>query len=293
VRRVAALALFAAGVVAAACTNLDTAPGHVVSIFVDTLPYPSIVQNDTLRDMSGRIVPLKATAFNLAGDTNGVLVQFFSLDANLLRISLGTNFAVAGDSAPSSVRVVAQAQSLQTQPVQVAISLRPDTVAPDSVPNADTTAGAPLFKKSDTTQLVRGFCNGAPISSALVALLLDRPSAGAALLGVDNFIMKWKIVSPDTIFLTGSPNDTTNIAFFVGTDLVTPSIRDTTKGGGLSTRFLEFGGRAFNTVRRDTDTVAVTVQGFATYKFSAALQGGTPVPGNFTAVIKFTNPSKC
>jgi hypothetical protein len=275
-----------AAVIGAACTKLNTEPSHVVSIFVDTLPYPSIVQNDTMRDTLGHIVPLKATAFNLAGDTNGVLVQFFSLDASLLRITLGTNFAIAGDSAPASVRIVAQAQSLQTAPTQLAIALRPDTVSPDSVANTDTTSGAPPFTTSDTAQLIRGFCNG-PISAALVALLRNRPSAGAALLGVDNYIMKWKITNPDSIAGTGSPNDTSKFAFIIGTDRVTPSIRDTTKGGGLSTRFLEFGGEAFKNFRVDTDTVAVTVQAFATYR------GGAPVPGNIQVVVKFVNPSKC
>jgi hypothetical protein len=171
--------------------------------------------------------------------------------------------------------------------MQVAISLRPDTVSRDSVlSTTDTTSGGlPIDSTSDTTQLVRGFCNG-PISSPLVALLRSRPNTGTTFLGVDNYIMKWKITSPDSLAGTGSPNDTSKAAFIIGTDRITPSIRDTTKGGGLSTRFLEFGGRAF-AIRADTDTVSVTVQASATYRQGAA------VPGAVTVLIRFVKPSKC
>jgi hypothetical protein len=269
-----------AAVLAAACSDLNTSPSHVVSIFVDTLPYPSIVQNDTLRDTLGNVVPMKGIAYNLAGDSIPGGVQFSSLDANLLRITLGTNFAIAGDSAPSSVRVVGQAGSLQVTPFQVTIALRPDTVGTDSTTD---TSGAPT--SSDTAQFIRGFCNG-PQSAQLVAWLRDRPSVGAAFLGVDNFIMKWAIIDPDSIAGNGSANDTSHFAYIVSSGF-TPSIRDTTKGGGFSTRFLLFGGQAFKRFRVDTDTVHVTVQASTTYRH------GAPVPGNVTVHITFVNPSKC
>jgi hypothetical protein len=272
---------FVCAVMGAACSDLNTSPTHVVSIFVDTLPYPSIVQNDTLRDTLGRAVPMKATAFNLAGDSIPAAVQFASLDPNLLRITLGTNFAIAGDSAPSSVRVVATAQSLQITPINVTIALRPDTVGPDSVPSATDTAA---FTTSDTAQLIRGFCNG-PGSAQLVAWLRNKPTTGAALVGVDNFIMKWAITNPDSIAGNGSLSDTSHFAYIVNAAF-TPSIRDTTKNGGFSTRFLLFGSQSFKRFRVDTDTVAVTVQAFTTYR-------GAPVPGNITVTIKFVNPSKC
>jgi hypothetical protein len=276
-----------------ACSNLNTSPGHVVSIFVDTLPYPSIVERDTLRDTLGRPAPMQGVAFNLANDTirstNGqAVVQFFSLDGNLLRITLGTNFAIAGDSAPTTVRVVAQAQSLQTQPFTVNLTLRPDTIGPDSV-----TSSTGAATTSDTTQLVRGFCGASgPTSSSLVALLRDIPGGGLALLGVDNFIVKWAIISPDTIAGTGAMSDTAHFAFIVGTNFL-PSVRDTTKSGGFSTRFLTFGGEAFRRFRVDTDTVTVVVQATATYKFNPNTQKPNPVPGNVTDTIRFVNPSHC
>ena len=274
------VALFALIVAAAACSDLNTSPTHVVSIFVDTLPYPSIVQNDTLRDTSGKAVPMQATAFNLAGDSIPAAVQFSSLDPNLLRITLGTNFAIAGDSAPSSVRVVATAQSLQITPINVTIALRPDTVGPDSVPTATDTG----FTTSDTAQLIRGFCNG-PQSAQLVALLRHKPTVGGVFVGVDNFIMKWAITNPDSIAGNGSLSDTSHFAYIIGSTF-TPSIRDTTKNGGFSTRFLLFGSQSFKRFRVDTDTVAVTVQASTTYR-------GVPVPGNITVTLKFVNPSKC
>jgi hypothetical protein len=284
------IVFFLAVVGAAACSNLNTAPGHVVSIFIDTLPYPSIVQNDTMRDTTGRVVPFKATAFNLAGDSLPGAVQFFSLDANLLRVTLSTNFPIATDSAPASVRIVAQAQSLQTTPTTVTIALRPDTVSHDSVATA---SGTPAFTTSDTTQLVRGFCAGAPTSAQMVALLRHRPTVSTnTFTGVDNFIMKWKIISPDSIAGTGSINDTAHFAYIVGANLL-PAVRDTTKGGGFSTRFLTFGGEAFKRFRVDTDTVTVIVQAWATYRFTPALDSAAQVPGMVRDTIRFVNPSKC
>jgi hypothetical protein len=288
---VVVLATLAAVVGVGACSDLNTSPTHVVSLFVDTLPYPSIVQLDTLRDTNGKVAPMKATAYNLSGDSGFAIVQFFSLDANLLRITLNTNFAVAGDSAPSVVRVVAQAQTLQTQPFNVNIALRPDTLGTDSIPTVDTASGATGFTTSDTNQLIAGFCTGSPNSSPLVAWLRDNPGGGAAFLGVDNFIMKWKISSP-SINLTGTTTDTSQIAYIIGPNLQ-PSIRDTTKGGGFSTRFLTFSGEAFKAVRVDTDTVSITVQAYATYKFNPATNAPNPIRDTVTVNIKFFNPSTC
>lgn len=290
-KRIVLLAIVAGSAAVAACSDLNTSPTHVVSLFVDTLQYPSIIQLDTLRDTNGKVVPMKGTAYNLSGDSGFAIVQFFSLDANLLRIGLNTNFAVAGDSAPSVVRVVAQAQTLQTQPFNVNIALRPDTLGTDSIAVIDTVSGAPTFTTSDTNQVIAGFCTGSPTSSPLVAWLRHNPGGGAPFVGVDNFIMKWKIASP-AINLTGTITDTSQIAYIVGSNLL-PAIRDTTKGGGFSTRFLTFSGEAFKSVRVDTDTVNVKVQAYATYKFNPATNAPTPIQDTVTVNIKFFNPSTC
>jgi hypothetical protein len=283
----APIVLFAGAVAVAACSDLNTSPTHVVSLFVDTLPYPSIVQNDTMRDTTGRIAAMKATAYNLANDSGFATVQFYSLDANLLRITTGTNWPIGGDSAPTTVRVVAQAQTLQTQPFTVNIALRPDTVGTDSI--SDTSAAT--FTTSDTAQFIHGFCNG-PTSAPMVAWLRHNPGGGVAFLGVDNYIMKWMITSPDSLAGTGAISDTAHLAYIVGTNFL-PSVRDTTKGGGFSTRYLTFGAEAFKHVAVDTDTLTVTLQAFATYKFNPTLGAANPVPGVVTVTIKFNNPSTC
>jgi len=279
VRRLGVVAVVAVGALTAGCVKLNTDPSHVVSIFVDTVPYPSVVENDTLRDTLGHVVPLKGQAYNLQGDDVATGLQFISLDPNLVRITTGTNYAIAGDSAPTTVRIVAQGQALQTTPFNLAIALRPDTVSPDSVIDS---AGTPTT--SDTAQLVRGFCGPTgSVSSQLVAWLRHKTPEGDS--GVDNFIMRWVITTPDSIAGTGSINDTAHFAFIVNSAGV-PSVRDTTKGGGFSTRYLEFGGEAFKRFRVDTDTVAVTVQFNTTYK-------GVLVPGTDSVIIRFVNPSSC
>ncbi len=277
--RLGVVTVVVAAAAMAGCAKLDTAPGHVVSIFVDTVPYPSVVENDTLRDTLGHVVPLKGQAYNLAGDDVSTGLQFLSLDPNLVRITTGTNYAIAGDSAPTTVRIIAQGQTLQTTPFNLAISLRPDTVSPDSVIDS---AGAPTT--SDTAQLIRGFCGlTGTVSSQLVAWLRHKTVAGDS--GVDNYIMRWQITNPDSIAGTGSISDTAHLAFLVSSSGV-PSVRDTTKGGGFSTRYLEFGGEAFKRLRVDTDTVAVTVRFNTTYR-------GVLVPGTDSVIIRFVNPSSC
>ncbi|HEY5491467.1 MAG TPA: hypothetical protein VIK25_09800, partial [Gemmatimonadaceae bacterium] len=50
------------------CTNVGTAPNAIVSLAFDTLPYPSVVAGDTLRDSLGRAAPLHALAYNADGN---------------------------------------------------------------------------------------------------------------------------------------------------------------------------------------------------------------------------------
>lgn len=262
------------GVVVAACTKLDTEPTHVFGLSIDSLPFPSIVQNDTLRDTSGKIAPLAGQAFNIQGaELDSSQITFFSLDANLLRIN-SNNYPVAGDSAPTTVRVVGQAQTLQSSPFTINISLRPDTISQDSVLDS---LGLPTT--SDTTQHITS-CGPAILSSPMVAWLRHRPDTGVTFLGVDNYIVNWTIIAPAGQAGNGSFSDSTKLAAIVNSAAAF-TVMDTTTGGGFSTRYLLFGARAFDTTMIPIGTtVTFVVKATAKYR-------GTLLPGMVIDTITF------
>ena len=55
--------------VGAACTDLNTGPDSPFALEILELPSPAIVRGDSLRDIDGTAVPLRAVVFNLDGDT--------------------------------------------------------------------------------------------------------------------------------------------------------------------------------------------------------------------------------
>jgi hypothetical protein len=278
--------LVTAAAIIPACTKLDTSPSSVFGLSIDSLPFPSIVQNDTMRDTSGKIRPLVGQAYNIQGaELDSTIVTFFSLDANLLRVN-AQNYPVAGDTAPTTVRIVAQAQTLQSTPYTVNISLRPDTVSQDSVLDSAGTA----YVTSDTTQTIDGFCTAAGAipgaSAGMVAWLRHRPDTGTTYLGVDNYIVTWQIISPAGQAGTGAPSDTTHLAYLVNSSVLN-TVMDTTKNGGFSTRYLLFGARAFDTTMVPYNTqLTFVVQAIAKYR-------GVQVPGMIIDTIKFTHPRSC
>lgn len=68
-RGITIFALIAAGIVAAtSCTDVPTEPDAVLSLSFDSLPSPSVVLGDTLRDSTGTARRLFATVFNFQGE---------------------------------------------------------------------------------------------------------------------------------------------------------------------------------------------------------------------------------
>lgn len=128
-RWAAALAL-AAG---AACSDLTSVASGPASLAIDSLPFPSVVVGDTLRDTLGVVRNVTARVFDGANTllTNQP-VRFFALDTGVVLDSLTGR--LVGRSRRSSVRVVASLGTLQTAARTLAVANRPDTAsAPDAV----------------------------------------------------------------------------------------------------------------------------------------------------------------
>ena len=116
-----------------ACFDLSGPPSGLSAISVLQLPWPSVVEQDVLRDSTGVPAPLRVDAYD--GDGNLVsdaTVVFIALDPGLRIDADGT---VHGESVRTSrVRVVAQVARggdvLQTPEVGIDVVPRPDTVTP-------------------------------------------------------------------------------------------------------------------------------------------------------------------
>lgn len=126
-------AVFVGAVALLACRDVPAPDGGVASISTLVLPSPGVVAGDTIRDSTGAAVPLAVIAY---GPDNEQLdpqpTQTFVVLDTGAHVESGRY--LVGDTPGTTVRVVGSVASLQTQPVPVKVTLRPDTLVPvDSV----------------------------------------------------------------------------------------------------------------------------------------------------------------
>lgn len=130
-----ALALLAAAVAAAGCTDLPSDPNTPFSVEFRRAPSPSVVLGDVLRDSLGNAAPLSAVVFNAKGDTiRGAAVRYRLVPISKDSIQPVTVDSVTGevvaDTAHTLVdrrfRVYAEAGGIQTLPETLFVTRRPD-----------------------------------------------------------------------------------------------------------------------------------------------------------------------
>ena len=129
-RCASALAVLALALLWAGCTD-SISPNDPFSLEFDELPSPSIVSGDTLRDMEGNAVPLRAVVYNLRGEPLADSeVSFIVIDTSgAITYDPSSGYIVASGSGRGTVRVVASAGSLQSAPVVFQIVPPPSAVA--------------------------------------------------------------------------------------------------------------------------------------------------------------------
>ena len=190
---VAVLGAAAAG----ACTEVTTDPQAPVSLAFDSLPAPSIVPGDTLRDVDGVASPLTATAFNVDGDPIAgapitfTLVPPDSTPASRAALSVTPEgFVLAVDTARpsgSAYRVLAQVGNLQsrsTTRTTLTVVPRPDSLEVQAPTGNDTLL---LYNATDSTS------SGRRAVSVRVRLLHD--SLGAAPVPVGPYLVRFEVVA--------------------------------------------------------------------------------------------------
>lgn len=203
-----AVRVLVAGLLAAACTDIDTGPNVAASIEFPALPFPAVVAGDTLRDTSGVAAPLRAMVFN--SDNEEIVdapVRYAALEA-VVTVDSVTGVLIAGAKADTTARLVAYVGSLQAPPLRLSVVSRPDSVGPSG------TIDTLRYSVIDTTQ---------NLSGELAVRVVHHAGTGAVP------VRDWIVT-----FTLEDPADSVR-ARVVG-DNRRPSILDTTSTAGVAAR---------------------------------------------------------
>ena len=253
IRRLPSLLAFLTAVAAVACTKVGTDPAAPVAIELDPPPLPALVIGDSLRDSTGRAVPLAARALNFREEViPDAPIRFIALDTGVIALDTVTGFLVGIDT--GQVEVVATAgEVLQSERITVRVTLRPDSIVPVS-------------SVRDSLQYLLGQDNLKPLQvSVLHDTTLDVP--GDPLVPVPTYLVRFTIVDPPLPL----PGDSTQVQL-VGEN-VRPSTTDTTDATGIASRQV----RVSPFVQSIPDSVIVEA--------STTRPDTSPVPGS---PIRFT-----
>jgi hypothetical protein len=230
-----------------ACTKVPTDPTAVFSLSVDSIPSPSVVAGDTLRDTTGTARPLSGRAYNVQGQVlTAVRVQFIALTPDQLTID-SLNFAMGATLGDSVSRVVASAHGLQSLPFILPVVLRPDSIL-----HADT--------DSVTTVHLTTTALDSNTSPTLGILLRHVPASVGGDSVTRSYLIHYQITYPSSATgATGMPSDTTLFAYLIDAN-GNPSRRDTTDLNGGGTRRVHF--QVGRIAPGSKDSVVVSVSSF-------------------------------
>lgn len=238
-------------VVAAAtgsCSDVGTAPNAIVGLAFDTLPYPSVVAGDTLRDSLGHAAPMRALAYNADGDliANPEL-RYIALDTGVVIDDKG--YLIANTRTSGSVRVVATASALQSLTKTVIVTRAPSLLAVSG-------------EAADTVKYA--LPDLATNLSKALTVKLSRDSAGTAL-AVPGFLVSWQVTFRG---VTIARSDTTIASLW--DDARHTSLLDTTSTDGTAARSLRI---RSNTLPSSADSFVV----LATTRYRGTVVAGSPV----------------
>src|SRR2546430_12643972 len=110
---------------AVACTDISGSSTSVLSIQFDTLPSPSVVLGDTLRDTTGAVVRPVVHAFNFKGAEIVPAPVFFLSPDSGISVDSATGTVVGDSLRSTAARIVATVGTLQAVQ-RVSTTLRPD-----------------------------------------------------------------------------------------------------------------------------------------------------------------------
>ena len=118
------------------CDALGLGPTDILSIELAPLPFPSVVVGEELRGVSGEPEPLAARVFRGDTELSDATVSFLALDTGFVDISPAG--VVTGKRVSTTpVRIIASYDGLQSQPLLLIVTRRPEAVAA-TVPTTHT-----------------------------------------------------------------------------------------------------------------------------------------------------------
>jgi hypothetical protein len=252
-----ALAMLAAAIVACP-SDVPTSTTAVFSLTVDTVPAPSVVAGDTMRDSLGNIQPITAHAYNVHGTLlPNVPIVLVSFDSNQLRFT-ATGYAIGTPNGDSTPEFVVDANGLQSLPQTL-----PVVLPPDSLEHADS--------DSVTTQvlsLTNASVNG---SVPLVVTLRHVPDTVGADSVTRSYWVSYHIVYPAfATSATGAITDDT-LPIYVVDGNQNPSPLDSTDVNGDGTRYVVFQPALLAGIGDPADSVVIHVTSY---------YHGQPIPGS-------------
>ena len=231
----------------AGCLELNTDPDVPFAIEFDSLPWPSLLSGDSMRDSLGVVTPLAVKAYNTDGDViNGVVTSWFVLDTGATVDADGIMTTTRRDG---TVRVLGSVGGLQSPQRLIRIARRPDT----------------LYTSQDTLVLFAySLPDGASnLTSAMTVNLRTTETIGGFAPGVQGWIVRWRAVHEgDTLDL----NDVSMVT--LQTSGGSRVGQDTTAAAGTSERRL----------RIWANTLPAAVDSF--YVVAEARFHGVAVPGS-------------
>jgi hypothetical protein len=246
---------------ALSCTNIASDPLVVFSMDVDTIPSPSVVAADTLRDTNGVVTPLKAQGFNIHNKPlPNARIEFLSLTPSQLTID-SSNFAYGTPAGDSLARVIASTAGFQSLPFALPVVLRPD-----GIQHADT--------DSITSVSLSLTSLDSNISVPLTLILKHIPDTAFGDSVTRSYLVYYQIVYPPAAAVgTGTPSDT-SLPAYLSTGLNgIPARTDTTDANGMAARYVQF--NIFHIPPGTVDTIIVNAT--AQYPYKKNTVTGSPV----------------
>lgn len=231
-------------VVAGACAEINTDPDFAASIAMDSLPFPSIVEHDSLRDSLGIARPIHGTVYNIKGDALGSVAVTYQTPDSGVTVDSITGYVVGDTARSNAIRLIAASGSLQAAPDTIYVVPAPDSVV------AVNPADSLLYSLTDTT---------ANLSTPLQLRLLHRVP-GLAAVPVRSYLVSYQITYPSD----------TALAQLVTRDGLHRSSLDTTASDGTSARRIRLRPLSLTSVN---DSVVV----LATVRYLGIPLTGTPV----------------
>ncbi|HKR09897.1 MAG TPA: hypothetical protein VJS39_11960 [Gemmatimonadaceae bacterium] len=246
------VAVGASSLLAAACTDIISGRSSgVLSLQFDSLPSPSVVVDDTLRDTTGAIVFPVVHAFDYNGNEIATVPIYFQSPDSGVTVDSATGVIVADSLRSAPARIIATAGQLQAIQ-RINVTLRPDAIAASD--GIDTLN----YSLLDTTKNL----------SNVVSVKLSHgvaPNDSA----VANYLVSFAIVSQSNPNLSELVNDAGR-----------PSLVDTTDQGGIAGRKIRVHPVNLGT---GTSVDSVIVQATAKYR-------GQPVTGSPVRLVIVLQP---